>query len=175
MKKTANAGSRTTLQVVVFLAVTLIGALAGYLARGATQETEKPDRLAGTRSMAARLEQITASMDPGHNLFMNAARVRMLDEMMRKKGGNVSPGLQLERAKEQLNAGAVDDAIASLADLEATARAHQLDTSSKNWIEIRLRQAVAQLRRAESDNCILQHNPGSCLFPISAWGVHGEK
>jgi hypothetical protein len=174
---------RTRFLLVVSLAVFSIAGLVGYLARGATSDpaqgaTPPPDESgipSGTRRMAALLQQINAAQKPGQNLFMNAARVGLLDDILSRNKGNPPPGLPMERAKELLNAGRVDDAIAALAELEATARAQHVDAHSKEWVELRLRQAVAQLRRAESENCIVHHNPKSCLFPISGTGVHGQQ
>ena len=172
---TGTPRSRTLLYAIVLLVVFLVGTLVGYLARGDVLDARESDRFAGTPRMAARLQQITTATDPRLNLFMNAARARILDETMRQRQGSVPPTLIMERAKELLNAGQNDDAIAMLAELEQAARAHHLDPRSKAWTELRMRQAIANLRRAESDNCVEHHNPRSCLFPIAETGVHGNQ
>src|SRR6185295_12265743 len=100
---------RTRFLLVVSLAVFSIGTLAGYLVRGATTDPDESGIPSGTRRMAALLQRLNAEQKPGQNLFMNAARVAMLDDILRRDPGNPPPGLPMERAKELLNAGRVDD------------------------------------------------------------------
>ena len=130
---------------------------------------------AGTRLMAERLQRIVAETEPGRNPFMNAARVNMLEEIIRNRGGDVPPPLQMELATQQLNSGRTDDAVAGLVRLEEMARPAAGAPPSRLWFEVRIRQAISELRRAETDNCVQHHNPRSCLFPVSGAGVHGQQ
>jgi len=165
-------------------------ALTAFLARAAAPEgtpaTPGTARKAGappaasqttasTRLMAERLQRIVAETEPGRNPFMNAARVKMLEEIIRNRGGDVPPPLQMELATQQLNSGRTDDAVAGLARLEEMARPAAGAPPSRLWFEVRIRQAISELRRAETDNCVQHHNPRSCLFPVSGAGVHGQQ
>jgi hypothetical protein len=165
-------------------------ALTAFLARAAAPEgppaTPGTARKAGappaagqpaasTKLMAERLQRIVAETEPGRNPFMNAARVKMLEEIIRNRGGDVPPPLQIELATQMLNSGRTDDALAGLARLEEMARPAAGAPPSRLWFEVRIRQAISELRRAETDNCVQHHNPRSCLFPVSGAGVHGQQ
>jgi len=126
----------------------------------------------GTRSMVERLRAITERTDPGRNPFMNTGRVALLEAALTKQGGTAPPPLLLEYAAQLLNAGRTGDAIAQLDRIEEMMRARRLGPRSQPWVDLRLRQAVANLRRAEDENCVEHHNARSCLFPIKAAGVH---
>jgi hypothetical protein len=170
--------------------VLVASALTGYVTRGAPPEggpaagkatgtaaaspaAGQPS--AGTRKMAERLQRIVAETDPGRNPFMNAARVKLLEQMIQNRGGDAPPQMKMELATQLLNSGRNDDAIAMLDRLEEMLRPSAGAPPSRLWFELRIRQAVAQLRRAETDNCIERHNPRSCLFPVHGSGIHAEK
>jgi hypothetical protein len=159
-------------------ALVVAASIAAYLSRGAPaslsgrpEERDASHRTAGTRRMAERLAAITAATPPALNIFRNSERAALLE----KAAGNrasAPPPLLMELGTELLNAGRNDDAIAVLAELEGRARAHTTDRHSPHWIDLRLRQAIAQLRRAETENCLEHHNPLSCIFPVRGEGVH---
>ena len=169
------------LWILAAAAIFLAGTLVGYVVRGATRELvflgpplssrDTLHRAPSTVKMVERLARITAGVKPGDNPFLNGARADELSEVARRAP---TPPLLMELGTELLNAGRTDESIALLGALEERARG-QLDPHSKPWVRLRIRQAIAQLRRAESDNCIEHHNPRSCLFPVQGEGVHGNK
>jgi hypothetical protein len=145
--------------------------LAGLLivaAAGAAAWSLVPRRV----SMPDRLSALIAGADPEDNPFMNAARAKRLEEQWTKRGPAAGPAVLLNLSKELLNAGRTADAIARLDEFEAQMRQHQEPAGSHRWIELRTQQAIAQLRRAEDENCAARHNPKSCLFPIAGAGIH---
>ncbi|HEV8702309.1 MAG TPA: CRTAC1 family protein [Candidatus Polarisedimenticolia bacterium] len=189
MRRSGSPSEHPLLSVSVAI-VLVASALTGYVTRGAPPEggpaagkatgtaaaspaAGQPS--AGTRKMAERLQRIVAETDPGRNPFMNAARVKLLEQMIQNRGGDAPPQMKMELATQLLNSGRNDDAIAMLDRLEEMLRPSAGAPPSRLWFELRIRQAVAQLRRAETDNCIERHNPRSCLFPVHGSGIHAEK
>jgi hypothetical protein len=142
--------------------------VAGMAAAGAAF------RLAPRRSssMPDRLKTLAAGADPMANPFMNGARAKLLEQRFATEGDTGGPALLWSLSKELLNAGRTSEAIERLDRLEAQMRRHEVPASSGGWVELRMQQAIAQLRRAEEENCSARHNPQSCLFPISGQGVH---
>jgi hypothetical protein len=126
----------------------------------------------GTGGMAARLRRLADEADPKANQFMNSVRAKILEQEVATRAGAATPPLMMELGKELLNAGRTTDAIAQFERIEALARAQGLDPRMKAWAELRMQQAIAQLRLGEEENCMLHHNARSCLFPIRGAGVH---
>ncbi|HXV37283.1 MAG TPA: CRTAC1 family protein [Myxococcota bacterium] len=142
----------------------LSAAVAWSVARGG---------LADTARMAERLRDITENANPQQNLFMNARRVALLEaEASQSADGEVDPALLRALAQELLNAGRTAEAIARLDALEAMIRRGDVEIQRRQWIDLRITQAVAQLRLGEEQNCQENHNAKSCLFPIRGAGVH---
>ena len=129
----------------------------------------------GAERMGARLARIAAETDPGQNAYMNARRAAMAEADLAARGeAEAPPSLVLALAQELLNSGRTGDAIARFDQLEVMV-AGRPGTAAAKRADLRLQRAVAHLRRAEDDNCVLHHNPRSCLFPIAGSGVHGER
>ena len=176
---TTGHGRRRSLLlwVLAALAIFLSGTLVGYVVRGATREPAEGHvtrdalhRAPSTVTMAERLARISAGLKPAENPFMNGGRADELAGVLKE---TPSPQLQMELGTQLTNAGRTDEAIAMLGSLEDQART-RVDRQSKAWASLRIRQAIAQLRRAENDNCVEHHNPRSCLFPVQKEGVHGN-
>jgi hypothetical protein len=130
-----------------------------------------PPRDEGTRRMVARLAQMAAEQDPAVNLFLNGARV----EYYRQQKPPVDPLKKLEfdanLAKEMLYAGQTEKAIDLFRQVQPQAERYHL--KAKPSIEETL--ALSYLRLGEQDNCILNHQSHSCVFPISGEGVHKNQ
>ncbi|HYV17393.1 MAG TPA: CRTAC1 family protein [Verrucomicrobiae bacterium] len=149
-------------------ALLLITGLLIVAAGGAAAWTLVPRRT----SMPDRLRALVAGANPEDNPFMNVARAKRLEEQWTKAGEKAGPAVLFNLSKELLNAGRTNDAIARLDEFEAQMRRHGEPAGSKRWIDLRIQQAISQLRRAEEENCSAHHNPKSCLFPIRGAGVH---
>ncbi|MSR84469.1 MAG: CRTAC1 family protein [Candidatus Latescibacteria bacterium] len=125
----------------------------------------------GTRRMAARLAQIAKEQNPAANYFLNGARV----EYYRSQKPPADPIKKIEfdvtLAKELLYAGQTEEAIDLFRQVQPQAERYHL--KAKPSIEDLL--ALAYLRLGEQDNCILQHNSHSCVFPIAGDGIHQNQ
>ncbi|MBI2501949.1 MAG: CRTAC1 family protein [Candidatus Latescibacteria bacterium] len=121
--------------------------------------------------MAARLAQIAREQDVAVNYFLNGARV----EYYRNQKPPADPLKRLEfdanLAKELLYAGQTEEAIALFRKVQPQAERYRL--KSKPSIEEML--ALSYLRLGGQDNCMLQHNPHSCVFPIAGEGIYKNQ
>ena len=156
--------------IVIVLGVGAGVIVAAALAAGALKRPAPPPV-----PMPERLRAIAAATDPQTNMFQNGDRAKALEARWAKEGEAAGPGVLMGMAKELLNAGRTADAIQRLDELEGFTRRHGVATGSGPWVELRVQQAIAQLRRAEEENCNDMHNPQSCLFPIEGAGVHGRR
>ena len=129
----------------------------------------------GTRRMAANITRITRQTDPRTNLFMNTGRAKVLEAALATESPENQMPILWALGRELLNAGRTDDAIARFEQLDAAMTQMGLPQSTKEWVDLRVRQGIAHLRRAEEDNCVEHHNPDSCIFPVRGSGVHVEK
>jgi hypothetical protein len=125
--------------------------------------------------MAERLARITRETEPQLNPFRNRERARILEQHLPEQGSAPQPGYLWTLANELLVAGRTADSIARLEQLEMMMRSARVPATADVWKDLRTRLGIAHLRRAEEDNCVMHHNPQSCLFPISGTGVHGEQ
>src|SRR5436190_3510370 len=132
--------------------------------------------------MEQRLEEITRTLDPMQNPFLNHARVEKL-------GAQLKPMLAAEPTKETffqrfrahvdyatelMNAGEAEDAFRNFKDVEAFIRKYGA-FQGKEAEQIQLLTAMSSLRVGEQENCVSHHNADSCLMPIRDQGVHTEQ
>ncbi|HWN93445.1 MAG TPA: VCBS repeat-containing protein, partial [Methylomirabilota bacterium] len=131
-----------------------------------------PPQSAGTRRMVERLERIHKTADPRAFPFMNDRRADLLEQRLRfttNYQGRVSVGYDLavelmfcgrtEAALKQFQA--VEDAITSAGAMDGLGRS-----------QLRMQKAIAMLRLGEQENCQLNHNSESCLFPLPPAAHH---
>jgi len=128
----------------------------------------------GTSEMVESLKSVTRKADPLKHPFMNLARTKLLEQMIRQPGA-ATPQHLMDLAVEFLNAGRTADAINLQERLEGKMREAKIDPHSPIWIDLRAKQAIAHLRQAEESNCVMHHNANSCLFPIQDTGVHMQQ
>ena len=150
--------------------------LAGLATALGTQGAPPPKPVAdGTKRMVERLARLPQQADPAKHPFVNAARVELA---RRNLAGTTDPKAQIAArfrlAQELVKAGKVDEALEVLSRVEQDSKAYAAP-GTKGWVEFKLFQAVAYLRKAEFDNCQMHHNPESCLFPVRGGGVHAMR
>jgi hypothetical protein len=123
--------------------------------------------------MAEQLRDITAKADPMQCIFMNTGRVAQLEASLKRSTDPAGDPTTLRAlAQELLNAGLTEEAIARLDTLEKIARGMGARLDRRLWLDLRMTQAIAQLRLGEQQNCQEHHNAKSCMFPIRGTGVH---
>ena len=83
--------------------------------------------------------------------------------------------VRMELGNEQLRAGRSDRAVDTLESLVQYAQPHLAQVPQHIQAAIHQELALAYLRLGEQENCIGQHNPLSCNFPLRGAGLHTNK
>lgn len=127
----------------------------------------------GTAAMVKELRRIQDGADPRSMAYLND---RLVDELQQRVVGTTNLqeqariryflGLQL------LNAGQPEQAFHEFQAAEAQVLQSGAQLSASSRSELRLRKALTQLRLGEQENCLLNHRPESCLFPLEPGGFH---
>jgi hypothetical protein len=159
--------------------LSLVLVAIGVATLGAASEPVSDSRgpvAPSTEKMYQRLEAIIQATDPMDNSFMNTARVKVYRQRIT---GVRNPTefltVQFQLIEELLRVGDVAAALSEMGKLEEFTKANGSLVSTKNKGLIRMLQAIAYLRQGEQDNCLLNHNADSCLFPVQGGGVHRDQ
>jgi hypothetical protein len=154
------------------------GLVAALLAGAVPCAASQPDPAApSTRAMAALLRERATQVDPaGLPILVNDRRAELI---RRNLDGPLTPAESVSRrfdyAIELLNAGSVDDALATIADLDRRAQALNPEGYRRAASRLLILKALAHLRQAEQQNCNDRHSRQSCLLPIRGSGVHTRR
>ncbi len=131
-----------------------------------------------TRRMVERLTQIrtNAEANPKTQVFMSRERAGELKEVLTQavQSGDANQFTQLapQYAMQMLNAGQSEEAMAQIEKFEAYAAKNQLSLGPRQRDSLRVLRAICMLRVGEQENCLVNHNADSCLFPIRGGGIH---
>ncbi len=131
-----------------------------------------PAQPESNRRMAERLREITAASDPTKSPFDFSERARQLGASL--KGATTLERMQnaLPHANLLLHAGENEAAIARYEEFDAYLKAGGLNLDSTLGTQLRTMTGLSYLRLGERENCLLNHNADSCIFPISGGGIH---
>ncbi|MDX1951240.1 MAG: hypothetical protein SFY81_03600, partial [Verrucomicrobiota bacterium] len=123
--------------------------------------------------MAALLQKITRETDPLHNPFDVPRRLAIAakNRLEAQAPADIVRS-QAQLARELMNAGKTEQAIAEFHALEALSTQYPRVFDSRMRLDVKLSLAVAHLRLGEQENCLHGHNAESCIFPIQGGGVH---
>lgn len=127
----------------------------------------------GTRRMASLLEKLAREINPARSMFMNSERAAHFQrELAIVTNDFQRTEIRSKLALELLNAGQTADALKEL-DLASQHAWRNLDIFGGRFLaETAHYRAVAHLRMGEQQNCLTNHSPDSCIFPISGGGIH---
>ncbi|MBL9139158.1 MAG: CRTAC1 family protein [Verrucomicrobiales bacterium] len=132
----------------------------------------------GTRRMVARLAEIQAraATDAVQNPFLASELAGVYQGALEKAlaSGNAAGALELrpKLALQLLNAGQNEAALQQFELFRGMVQAASWRLDTRQSTELAIRTAVAYLRIGEQQNCLGEHNPDSCLFPIRDGGIH---
>ena len=141
------------------------------LAQRAVMMLKEP---ASTQEMAALLQKIVKEADPARNPFrateqLVSTRAKLAVET---DAQNIIL-LRMQLSQQLLNAGLPEDALRENETVERMMREHNLPVEDVHILPNLLNtRALCYLRMGEQENCLLNHNADSCLFPIEGSGVH---
>jgi len=134
-----------------------------------------PVQTEGTRRMVERLQRWAEEVLPKTPYSnadglkrMKAALPRTSDPMERLR-------LEYGVAAEYLNLGQPEECLGVVTNLVRRARRYGARLEPSIRREITQLEGVAYLRLGELENCLMHHNPESCLMPITGGGHHSER
>ena len=123
--------------------------------------------------MAERLASLYAHPLPSSMEFLNELAIGALKSRLTNAlsmGERLKTEFQL--SLQQMNAGHPDDALNTLAAMEVAGAGGGGRFDDRTARQIRARRAMAFLRLGEQENCLLNDNSDSCLFPLSTKARH---
>ncbi len=134
-----------------------------------------PERAPGTQRMADTLAARAAAAEaaPMPYFVLNTARADRLDAELDRYRGDDLLRARFDLARERLQAGDTDAAIAQLVDLgERAGGVGAIDGPARPVYELL---ATAYLRRGEQANCLANHHAGEvCVLPFRGAAVHDD-
>jgi hypothetical protein len=128
---------------------------------------------ASTQRMAALLQQITRDADPMRNPFRSTEQVAKLRTMIAQTtdfGQRME--LRMQLIQHLLQTGQADAALKENEEVIEVTKSLGPSQDAKLMPRLLTTSALCYLRMGEQENCLLNHNADSCLFPIQGGGVH---
>lgn len=126
-----------------------------------------------TRKMTDLLRQIRTKIDPTVSGFDSR---EMVDQLQKQIAGTTSVpeslNLHFRLGLHQMNAGRPDSALNTYAAMDQFMQNHGGKMGTETELELLLRKGTAFFRLGEQENCLVNYNADSCLFPISSNAVH---
>jgi hypothetical protein len=132
----------------------------------------KGPQSAGTLRMVARLAKLEAAAKPFANRFFTPGAIVALRARMAQVPPEEALTLKPRLAEALLNDGQSEAALKVFEEYEQAMAAHHVGLSPDVESKLLLMKAVCNLRIGEQENCLLNHNAESCIFPIRGGGVH---
>ncbi|HWA87593.1 MAG TPA: FG-GAP-like repeat-containing protein [Opitutus sp.] len=129
---------------------------------------------ASTRKMAAQLNALTRAGTPFDNPYYRSPElVQVLQPVVAR---TTDPAellkLMIPYGDALLRSGAAEEAVAAFQRYGQLLEETHTPVTPGLFIMLQTRLALAQLRLGEQENCLINHNADSCLFPIRGGGIH---
>jgi hypothetical protein len=159
-------------------ATVLCGAPLVVAAFAAAEAPAATDHVtAATREMAAMLAQMAGLVDPTVlPLIVNDKRADLLIRQIAQTpsaAGRVR--IRWPAAIELVNSGRIDETFDMLRALESDARETDPAGWRRSWTDVRMLEALADMRIGEDQNCHLAGSRDACLAPIRGSGIHVRR
>jgi hypothetical protein len=130
---------------------------------------------ASTIKMVERLKQLNERADPRSNPFLSNRRAALMEKSLpRMTNLNLEQEMTF-RCKlgiELVQAGRSADALSQYQAVDDSVARAGVQLLPKPQSQLRMLKAQANLRLGEQENCLLNHNADSCIFPIGPNGYH---
>jgi hypothetical protein len=144
------------------------------------EELKKPlllddPRDSSTIKMAEQLAMIYRAIPPMGSNYKNASRAQYLFEQAQGKDIGTKLTLEIRAAYENLLAGNTEEALEEYTRLIAACEAIEFPNKQSVLTELSAQNALAFIRLGEQENCIVNHNASSCIFPLVEEAVHKSR
>ncbi len=128
---------------------------------------------ASTLKMIERLTEIKDRAKANSMSFLTKRLVgQMENELTMAQTTKDKTQILFTLGVKQMQAGRPDAGLNTFTALEKIMAKEGIKLSAATKYELRMRKAVAFLRLGEQENCLLQHNAESCLFPLRPAAFH---
>ena len=138
----------------------------------ATSSPDVGNHRAGAQMMKDSIAAIVASLDFSNHPYESARRLKIIEQQVQlaQKQNKLSPHLLLGYAMTLLNAGESQRAIEIFESILEQLPQNKVINETTHGLHEGL--ALAYMRRGEQQNCIANHTPSSCIFPIQPEAQH---
>ncbi|WP_179021888.1 CRTAC1 family protein [Winogradskyella forsetii] len=143
-----------------------------------TEETTIPKRVKGepdpqTIEMSKRVKQAVNLIDIANVPYvLNSKKVAIFENQLKNLSGNQRINVLFNYALELLNVGRTEESIAATKEVLDAATSTDKKVRPEIIFAIKKQLAIAYMRKAEQDNCVINHNNESCIIPISPKAQH---
>lgn len=128
------------------------------------------------KRMAALLAGMQAQLDSAPDAYQNSALADRIGAMMRTTPDRHHQAiLMLQRTEQLLNAGRIQEAIASVAPMVQQMDAGVFMMPSEGKRNLLHLLAICHLRAGEQINCRENHNAASCIMPLTEEARHRDR
>ena len=127
----------------------------------------------GTEQMVDSLEDIYRTIDFTDHPYSNEEALKIMDQKIAQ--GEIKNSIQsyLDYGILLMKAGKNDKAISTFDKLFSLAP--NLKDVNDTTAKLHRMRAIIYMRKGEVDNCVINHNAESCLFPIKGAAIHTEQ
>ncbi|WP_318311783.1 CRTAC1 family protein [Flagellimonas crocea] len=137
-----------------------------------------PSRTAGeadaqTVEMIGRVQEAVGKIDITNVPYvLNSKKVAFYEEQLESLTGKSRINVLFNYALELLNTGRTDESIDAIQEVLTAATSNSANVRPQIIFMIKKQLAIAYMRKAEQDNCIINHNAESCIIPLSPKAQH---
>jgi hypothetical protein len=143
-------------------------------------ESKQTQSIAGDRlpdkATLAMIEKVNAAnnkIDPSKiSSSLNTVRGQMIGQQMQSQTGVQRINLEFRYAREMVRAGETEIAINSFLSIIDQLRNIRHANKEQILFMVKKDLAISYMRKAEQENCLLNHTAESCIIPISENGQH---
>ena len=130
---------------------------------------------AETEQMVVQLKQLLQSVDVEQDVYQNNKRADYYAAQFASAPNENKFNLKMIQGAELLNAGKTEEGINAFNMIFDLLDQNNVELPLNDWLYLKAFQAIGYMRQGEQENCIANHNPASCIFPIEGNGVHQLK
>ena len=138
------------------------------------QVLSKPDAI--TLDMITELQNSLFYLDPLKVPYLlSKKKIKILQKQLKNEPGKSDLNLQLTYAIELLNSGDTQKSIDLLVKIIPQLENANFYIEKETLLNVKKKLAIAYMRKAEQENCLVNHNSESCIIPFSDKAKHKLK
>ncbi|MBW8243539.1 CRTAC1 family protein [Muricauda oceani] len=128
---------------------------------------------AQTVEMIGRVRNAVGKIDITNVPYMlNSKKAAFYEDQLKRLTGKSRINVLFKYALELLNTGRTNESIDAIQEVLTAATASTANVRPEIIFAIKKQLAIAYMRKAEQDNCIINHNAESCIIPLSPRAQH---